>query len=187
MKNKKATDVKSLLERLFLWETINVGEYTETFVLAEGFSVDITYDTCAAYGDYTFDIICVVGADNKSRAILEVLGHDPDNFNADASYYTIETYLADLEVEYSKLYNDANDATDGNIELSNLAENYATFEHFWDYVKNLLEEESLEIDMGIDYNAIIKKGEEYINVGCRDIHIADIRALVKAYDKFQKE
>lgn len=180
----KKEEIKSKLEEFYNWQTNAIGTYTESFTLADGIYVDITYQTELVWGDYECYAQKAVGHDENSNKLLKALNVDYDFHESDAVSNILSFYLSNLVEEAREMYNELVKAeVDDCVDLDELSNNYATFEDLWEDVEESLTCDVERVTLTNDYDAIVKKDTDHIEVGCQLIHIDKIREVVDAYDR----
>jgi hypothetical protein len=178
----KKEEIKEKLEIFYEWQKLAIGTYTETFTLADGIYVDITYQTVLVWGDYEFYVLEAVGHDENSRKLLKSLNLDYKFHESDAISNILSFYLSDLVAESREMYNElVNADAHDSVDLDEISNNYATFEDLWEDVEENFGEEKVEVNLNNEYDAVIEKGNVYVTVGCQSIHIDRIRAVVDEY------
>ncbi len=180
----KKEEIKEKLEIFYEWQKLAIGTYTETFTLADGIYVDITYQTEMAWGGYEFYVEKAVGHDENSRNILKSLNLDHVLYESDAVSNILSFYLSNLVDEAREMYDELVDAgADDGVYLDTLSIDYATFEDLWEDVVDNFKEKHVKVNLNNEYDAIIEKDNVYVMVGCQKIHIDRIREVVEEYDE----
>jgi hypothetical protein len=185
--------LRNRLEALYNWQSVNVGTYTESFEVIPGLELTVKYRTTIAYGDYEFIVHeAKVKVEDESDKILKRLGFNVDDVEgSDFVEDAMTEYLEHLVDECTDLFRDLDEddriSTLRDItDLDEISSDYDTFEDLWNWMESELGEETEFFTINDEYVAEFKKGNKYVTVGCQDIPIDKIRALVVAYDKFQK-
>lgn len=184
--------MKEKLEELFNAQVQNLGEYELTLYPHEGVELHVEYRTFIEGYEYLFNVQSIQAKVDKTlKPVLDLLGFEDGYVDEDNEQVNnaVEEYLSGLYSYFDDLYADLNDFEEfGDIEyhfsVSDLPDDWASFDDFWNEVENETEIGNFEITE--DYTARITKGSNVIEIGCQTTTIEKVRELVSRWEAAQK-